>query len=119
MALLKKKQTLWRGISYIVNSNWEVSTEDEAEVLLVHHKKLEVSPCNINYYGEPNFKSGTWVNINKEDDDIETFKTLFPYVPTACLVNGWNYVIEADDVFRTESSDDVYEYITGIMKTIP
>lgn len=119
MALLKKKQTLWRGISYIVNSNWEVSTEDEAEVLLNHHKKLETFPCNINYYGEPNFKSGTWVNINKDDNDVEIFKILFPYTPTACLVDGWNYVIEADDIFRTEHSDDVHRYVSDVLKSIP
>jgi len=121
MALLKKKNTLWRGLSYIINNShkWEVLSEDEANKLLEHHIRLRVNPVNINYFGENNFEYGTWVHIENEED-INIFKQiLFPYVPTACLKQGWNYVIEADNICRTETKEEVLAYLNDLVHKIP
>jgi len=109
----------WKGPLYSVFNKWFLKEEDEAVKYYNYAQQLKVNPVNINFCNDRNFDSGTWIYITETEQDIAAFIYLFPYCPTVCLKQGWNYVVYADDILKTYTREDLINYVDNLKHSIP
>lgn len=109
----------WKGPLYSVFNKWFLREQDEAIKYYNCAEQLKVNPLNINYCNDKNFDSGTWIYITETSEDIDAFVYLFPYCPTVCLKQGWNYVVYADDILKTYTRKDIIDYLENYKRSIP